>query len=239
MIEDLLSAGAERMELNIAPDAVAKMASFHRMLMEANQKMNLTRIVDDAEAVDGHYLDSLGLLRFDELLEGATSLCDVGSGAGFPGIPLAIALGDRIRVTLVDSLNKRVEFLNQAIEELELNAVAVHGRAEELARKSEFRDGFDLVTARAVAALPVLIELCMPFANKGGWLICYKGPATDQELGESKGALKAFSGELVAQHSVSIPGRDWDHRLLVFRKNAPTPKAYPRKPGDASRKPLK
>ena len=95
-----------------------------------------------------------------------------------------------------------------------------------------------MVTARAVAGLPVLLELCMPFAKKGGRLICYKGPAADQELGESAGALKAFSGELVAHHSISIPGRDWDHRLLAFQKNAPTPKVYPRKPGDASRKPL-
>ncbi|MBR4443037.1 MAG: 16S rRNA (guanine(527)-N(7))-methyltransferase RsmG [Clostridia bacterium] len=236
-MKTLVANGARAMGIELPDGAAEQFAQYHDMLVEANRIMNLTRVPDDpAEAVDRNYLDSLAPLTVPGLLDGVKTLCDVGSGAGFPGIPLSIARPD-IRVTLMDSLGKRVDFLNNVIERLRLNAEAVHLRAEEAAR-GVYRDLFDAATARAVAPLPVLLELAMPLVRQGGRFIAYKGPSLDDELSQSSAVMARLNAGKAACYAVSIPGRDWDHRLCVVSKLGATPKSFPRKPGEAARNPI-
>ena len=230
--------GAARMGISLPEGAANRLIQYHEMLTEANRVMNLTRVSEDAqESVDRNYLDSISPLSVPGLMDGVKTLCDVGSGAGFPGIPLAIVCPD-IHVVLMDSLGKRVKFLNQVIDALHLNAEAIHTRAEDAAKLPEYRDRFDLVTARAVAALPTLLELSLPFVRPGGRMLAFKGPSLDEELTASEKALKKLCAQPAASHSVTIPGRAWDHRLMVIRKTAPTPKTFPRKAGEAGRNPI-
>lgn len=230
--------GAREMGIDLPEPAAGQLVRYHEMLTEANRVMNLTRVSEDAqESVDRNYLDSLSPLSVPGLMDGVHSMADVGSGAGFPGIPLAIAC-PHIHVVMMDSLGKRIKFLSQVIDELKLNAEAIHTRAEDAARLPAYRDCFDLVTARAVAALPTLIELALPFARPGGRLLAFKGPSLDEEAAASGAALKRLCGQELAHYPVHIPGRDWDHRLMVIRKCAATPKAFPRKAGEAGRNPI-
>lgn len=236
-MRELIRAGAAAMGIPLPDDAPDKLVIYHDMLVETNKVMNLTRVPDDpAEAVDRNYLDSLAPLT-THLLDGIKTLCDVGTGAGFPGVPLAIARPD-IHVVLMDSLGKRVKFLESVIDRLSLNAEAVHIRAEDAAKLPVYRDHFDLVASRAVAALPVLCELTLPFVKTSGRLIAYKGPSLDEELAQSGAILKRMKSEYVETLPVAFPNRDWDHRLCVIRKNAPTPSAFPRKAGEAGRNPI-
>ena len=236
-MRELIRAGAAAMGIPLPDDAPDKLVIYHDMLVETNKVMNLTRVPDDpAEAVDRNYLDSLAPLA-THLLDGIKTLCDVGTGAGFPGVPLAIARPD-IHVVLMDSLGKRVKFLESVIDRLSLNAEAVHIRAEDAAKLPVYRDHFDLVASRAVAALPVLCELTLPFVKTSGRLIAYKGPSLDEELAQSGAILKRMKSEYVETLPVTFPNRDWDHRLCVIRKNAPTPSAFPRKAGEAGRNPI-
>lgn len=235
-MENLLSrARAAGIELNEAQ--AARLTRYHELLMQANQRMNLTRVpADPQEAIDRNYLDSLAPLRFGAL-RGVCTLIDVGAGAGLPGIPLSIALPD-VRVTLLDALGKRVKFLNEVIAELGLNAVALHARAEDAAHDPALRGTFDVVVARAVAPLNVLCELALPFLRVGGRLIAYKGPALNEELVQANFALRTLGGCAGESISTPIPGRDWDHRLQIIEKIRETPAAYPRKAGEPNRKPL-
>jgi len=215
-----------------------QICAYHDILIEVNKSMNLTRVPDTmAEAADRNYLDSLAPWLMTDWLDKAESLLDVGAGAGFPGLPLSIALPDT-RVVLLDSLRKRVDFINDVIRELGLNAQAVHFRAEEAAKRPELREKFSVVTARAVAALPTLCELTLPFAAVGGAFIAYHGPKADEELPQAKEAIRILGGGAVASVKAPMPGRDWDHRLVRIAKERSTPKAYPRKPGEPGRKPL-
>jgi 16S rRNA (guanine527-N7)-methyltransferase len=165
------------------------------------------------------------------------TLIDVGSGAGVPGVVLAIALPG-VNVTLLDALKKRVDFLNRVCEALHLNAHAIHTRSEDAARDKSLRDVFDCATARAVAGLPTLLELSLPFVRPGGFFLAYKGPALDEELPAAARALKLLNGQDRGPVSLPIPGRDWDHRLLIVDKLRPTPAAYPRRAGEPEKKPL-
>lgn len=237
-MKNMILAGAQQMGISLPDHAPEQLVQYHEMLMEANRVMNLTRVPENAqESVDRNYLDCLSPLSVSGLLDGVHTLCDVGSGAGFPGIPLSIAC-PQIHVVLMDSLGKRVKFLNQVIAALRLNAESIHIRAEDAARLPAYRDHFDLVTARAVASLPTLIELSLPFVRPGGHMLAFKGPSLDEELAVSQKALKKLCAQPVQSYTVSIPGRDWDHRLLLIRKNAPTPKCFPRKAGEAGRAPF-
>ena len=237
-MRELIRAGAAAMGIALPDDAPDKLVIYHEMLVETNRVMNLTRVPDDpAEAVDRNYLDSLAPLAAPHLMENVKTLCDVGTGAGFPGVPLSIARPD-IHVVLMDALGKRVKFLQSVIDRLNLNAEAVHIRAEDAAKLPDCRDRFDLAVARAVAALPVLCELTLPFVKAGGRFIAYKGPSLDEELSQSGAILKRMKSECLETRSVAFPGRDWDHRLCVVRKNAPTPASFPRKAGEAGRNPI-
>ncbi len=214
-----------------------KFAQYHAMLVEANARFNLTRVPEDIlEAIDRNYLDCIAPLALD-FPRGAASMIDVGSGAGFPGIPLAICR-PQIHVVLMDSLGKRVEFLQSVIEALSLNAEAVHLRAEDGARKSEYRDSFDLATARAVAPLNLLCEYLLPFVKPGGRMMALKGPGLDEEVAAAENALKLLGGRFLRAEQAVIPGRDWDHRIAWIEKVAPTPEKYPRKAGKPEKKPL-
>ncbi len=237
-MKDMIIRGALRMGIALPDSAPDQLIRYHEILTEVNQVMNLTRVSDDPqESVDRNYLDSISPLSVPHLMDGVKTMCDVGSGAGFPGIPLSIAC-PHIHVVMMDSLGKRVKFLNQVIAELHLDAEAVHTRAEDAAKLPSYRDQFDLVTARAVAALPTLLELSLPFVRPGGRMMAFKGPSLDEELAASEKALKKLCAQPIEQHSIRIPDRDWDHRLMMIRKTAPTPKAFPRKAGEAGRNPL-
>ena len=232
MLERAAAAG---IPLNM--EQAEKFESYHRMLIEANARFNLTRVPEDeAEAIDRNYLDCIAPLAVGFPAAHA-SLIDVGSGAGFPGIPLAICLPET-RIVLMDSLGKRVEFLESVIGELQLNAQAVHLRAEDGARKPEYREAFDLATARAVAPLNLLCEYLLPFVRVGGQMLALKGPGLDEEVAAAENALSVLGGRFLRSDALPIPGRDWDHRAAWIEKVAPTPDKYPRKAGKPEKKPL-
>lgn len=226
---------AKEMGVSLTPEQAEKMVRYHEMLVAANKQMNLTRVPDDmSEAADRNYLDSLNAVKH---LQGVRNLIDVGTGAGLPGIPIAIAC-PHIRVTLLDALQKRVGFLQSVIDALGLNAEAVHGRAEDAAKLPEFRDAFDAATARAVAEMNVLSEWLLPFVKPDGRMLALKGPTAEEELERAENALKQLNAEKVAVHPAPVPGRDWDHKIVEIKKTAPTPERFPRRAGVAEKKPL-
>ena len=224
------------MGIPMSQGQVEQFNTYHEMLVEANARMNLTRVPEDpAEAVDRNYLDCVAPLAGG--FPAANTAVDVGSGAGFPGIPLAIMLPD-IRFTLVDALGKRVDFLKTVIERLGLNAEALHLRAEDAARRDDLREGFDLAVARAVAPMNVLCEYMLPLVRVGGKMLALKGPGLDEELAQAENALRLLGGELERIQPLAIPGRDWNHRAAWIAKTAPTPQKYPRRAGTVEKKPL-
>ena len=233
---DLLLERAEKTGVKMSRAQAEKFAIYHRMLVERNAQFNLTRVPDDlSEAIDRNYLDSVSPLAKE--FPDVKRAVDVGSGAGFPGIPLAILRPDT-HFVLMDALGKRVEFLNDVIRELNLNAEAVHIRAEDAARKIEYRESFDLATARAVAALNLLSEYLLPFVKVGGCMLSYKGPGLDAEIAQAENALKILGGRIAKIEDIDIPDRDWAHKLCWIEKIAPTPEKYPRKAGKPEKNPL-
>lgn len=233
---DLLIARAGEMGVEMSREQAEKFEIYHKMLIERNAQFNLTRVPDDlSEAIDRNYLDCIAPLA--KGFPNVRTAVDVGSGAGFPGIPLSIMCPD-VRFTLMDALDKRVQFLNDVIRELELNAEAVHLRAEDGARKTEYREKFDLAAARAVASLNLLSEYLLPFVRVGGVMLCYKGPNLDEELDAASNALKLLGGRVKKTEDAFIPGRDWAHKLCWIEKTAPTPEKYPRKAGKPEKNPL-
>ncbi|WP_125770698.1 16S rRNA (guanine(527)-N(7))-methyltransferase RsmG [Companilactobacillus furfuricola] len=211
---------------------------FHE-LVETNKVMNLTSITEKEQVYLKHFYDSLILDFFDDaLIKDDLSICDVGSGAGFPSIPLKI-VNPNLQVTIIDSLNKRINFLNQLVDKLGLeNVNLVHGRAEELGQNKQYRQSFDLVTARAVASMAVLTELCLPFVKKGGQFIAMKADKASEELVEAKFAITTLGGKFEKQAEFELPNGAGSRNLIFVSKTKETPKKYPRKPGTPSRKPL-
>lgn len=224
--------------IELPVDKAEKLCIYHAMLMDWNTRMDLTAVTDEAEMMDRHYVDSLSALAQPEMLPEAARLIDVGTGAGFPGLPLAIARED-LQVTLLDAQQKRLNFLQAVIDRLSLkNVTLVHARAEDGARNKEHREQYDLAVARAVAPLNVLAEYLLPFVKTGGKVICWKGPALAEELESGRKAAFLLGGALGEQVKTTFPGRDWEHSLLTLEKTGKTPKIYPRKAGTPSRKPL-
>ncbi|GGA46622.1 ribosomal RNA small subunit methyltransferase G [Kroppenstedtia guangzhouensis] len=210
---------------------------YYRLLVEGNKKMNLTAITDEKAVFVKHFFDSLTPaphLSFSEV----DSLIDVGTGAGFPGIPLKIAY-PHLRLVLLDSLNKRVTFLRETVAQLGLHGVeCVHGRAEEVARRPLFRESFDVVTARAVAKLNVLAEYCLPFVRVGGWFVALKGADIEEEVGQARPGVRTLGGKAPDSISLSLPEGMGKRHLIFVTKERPTPKSYPRKVGTPVRNPL-
>jgi 16S rRNA (guanine527-N7)-methyltransferase len=212
--------------------------TYKELIQEWNEKINLTAITEDEQIIKKHFIDCIKSSRFCELGK-ATSIIDVGTGAGFPGIPLKIMYPDK-KIVLLDSLNKRVNFLNQVIGKLDLNNIeAFHGRAEEFSRKSDFREKFDIAVSRAVANMTLLSELCIPYVKIGGYFVALKGPSVDVELNEAKNAIEKLGGKLQEIIKVEIEDTDLQHNLVVIKKVKSTPAIYPRNSGNMTKKPLK
>ncbi|MDW0116474.1 16S rRNA (guanine(527)-N(7))-methyltransferase RsmG [Sporosarcina thermotolerans] len=211
--------------------------TYFRLLVEWNEKMNLTAITDAPSVYLKHFYDSI-TAAFHMDLSGSKSICDVGAGAGFPSIPLKICYPD-LSVTIVDSLNKRITFLHELAKELKLSNVEfVHSRAEDFGQNPKYREQFDIVTARAVARLSVLSELCVPLVKEGGVFISMKGAAAEEELMDAKKALTLLGAEMLDKHSFNLPVEESERNIFIFKKVKKTPKRYPRKPGVPNKTPI-
>lgn len=235
---DLMSVAAEDVGLQLSKGQYEGFMKYMRLLQEWNEKINLTAITEDEEVVKKHFIDCIKAFKRDEFKK-AETLIDVGTGGGFPGIPIAIMRSD-LKVTLLDSLNKRINFLNTVINELGLkNVTTIHSRAEDGARNKDLREKFDIATSRAVANMSVLSEFCLPYVKVDGHFIALKGPAVEQEIQESRNAIRTLGGQLVDICEVSIEGTELRHNLVIVKKVKPCEKIYPRKAGTITKKPIK
>lgn len=214
-------------------------ATYYNKLIEFNKKVNLTRITDKNEVYLKHFFDSITpLLEFSDLFKGEKSLCDVGAGAGFPSLPIKILCPD-LSITIVDSLGKRLKFLDELVSDLSLDKVTlVHSRAEDAGQNKNLREKFDLVTGRAVARMNVLSEYCLPLAKVDGYLVALKGPKAQDELAEAKNAIEVLGGSVKEVKELTLPDTDDERTLIVVKKVKATPKKYPRQAGTPNRKPL-
>ena len=238
-MKQMISAGLEELGLTgcVPKDAPAQLAQYGRMLLEKNQVMNLTAIREPEGVARLHFLDCATLLKYCDF-QGKT-LIDVGTGAGFPGMVLKI-LVPSLKVTLLDSLSKRLDWLTEVYEDLDgVDGITTsHGRAEEFALEKGFRDSFDFAAARAVANLRVLCELCLPFVKVGGHFLAMKSTGSNQELADAAHAVKLLGGKVVQVEDYPIPGTEITHRLIVVEKLAPTLKGYPRRWAKIQKEPL-
>lgn len=215
-----------------------QLEKYYEMLVEKNKVMNLTAITEYEDVLKKHFLDSLALSQLFDLKNKKVKLLDMGTGAGFPGIPLKIVFPE-LEVTLMDSLNKRIVFLQEVINELGLtNITAVHGRAEEAALKPEYREKYDFCVSRAVARLVSLAEFCLPFVKQGGCFVPYKSGEIKEELQEAKFALRELGGEYKATKEYILPNSDISRTLILVNKVKQTPKKYPRAGGKPLKQPL-
>ncbi|MBE6052696.1 MAG: 16S rRNA (guanine(527)-N(7))-methyltransferase RsmG [Clostridium sartagoforme] len=211
---------------------------YMRLLQEWNEKINLTAITEDEEVIKKHFIDCIKAFK-SNAVKNAKTIIDVGTGAGFPGLPIAI-MNPEVKVTLLDSLNKRVNFLNTVIAKLELNnVITIHSRAEDGARKTEFRENFDVATSRAVANMAVLSEFCLPYVKPNGYFVALKGPAIEDEIRDGKKAINTLGGELENIIEVNIEESDLKHNIVEVKKVRKCPKTYPRKAGSINKNPIK
>lgn len=235
---DLMSKSAEDVGLQLSKGQYEKFIDYMKLLQEWNEKINLTAIIDDEEIIKKHFIDSIKAFKRDEF-KIASSLIDVGTGAGFPGLPIAIMRAD-LNVTLLDSLNKRVSFLNTVINRIGAsNVTTIHSRAEDGAKDIKLRENFDIATSRAVANMSVLSELCLPYVKVGGSFIALKGPSVDQEIIESTNAIKILGGKILEVCEINIEDTELKHNLVVVKKIDRSPKGYPRRAGLISKNPIK
>ncbi len=233
---DRLEDALEKLNINRKVD-YDKFEKYMIGILEWNEKVNLTNITDHDEFIEKHYIDSIVIANQDEFIE-ADKIIDVGTGGGFPGVPLAILFPEK-NFILLDSLNKRLKIINQLTNEIGINNVTtIHGRAEELAKKPELRESFDMCLSRAVANLTSLSELCIPFVKKNGTFIAYKGPGINEELENAQKAIEILGGSISKIEDVNI-NNNMEHKLLFINKIKNTPKKYPRKPGEPIRNPIK
>lgn len=233
--------GLEQLSITLSGEQKQQFLTYYEYLAEKNKVMNLTAITEYEEVITKHFLDSLAVVKTScfkpEELAGKR-LIDIGTGAGFPGIPLKIAF-PKLEILLLDSLNKRINFLNEVTEMLGLTKInTVHGRAEDYAKQKEYRESFDFCVSRAVANLSTLSEYCIPFVKQGGCFISYKSGSVDQELIQAEKAVKILGGQREEVVRFSLADTDMDRSFVVIRKAKPTPKKYPRKAGLPSKEPL-
>ncbi|MDF2609161.1 MAG: rsmG [Lachnospiraceae bacterium] len=228
----------QNLGLTLSEKQIEQFMKYYDMLIERNKVMNLTAITEFEEVINKHFIDSLSIIKVYQTLENSNVL-DMGTGAGFPGIPLKIAFPS-INITLLDSLNKRVGFLNDVIQALDLNQItAIHGRAEDFGKNPAYREKFDLCVSRAVAKLSSLSEYCMPYVKINGYFIPYKSGNIEDELEEAKKAIKIFGGTIEAVVKFNLPGTDLERSFIVIKKVAITPKLYPRSAGKPTKEPIK
>lgn len=216
---------------------IQQFIQYYEMLVEWNQVMNLTAITEYDDVMKKHFVDSVSLIKAYDVNQNVTVI-DVGTGAGFPGLALKIAYPN-LQVTLLDSLNKRINFLNAVIDKLGLTGVeTVHGRAEDFAKPDKLREKFDLCVSRAVANLSTLSEYCLPFVKQGGLFISYKSEKISEEMTAAKNAIYVLGGKVVDQVEFTLPDSDIYRNLFVIQKERVTPKKYPRKAGLPAKEPL-
>jgi 16S rRNA (guanine527-N7)-methyltransferase len=235
---DILKQASDNENLDFNEDKYDKFIKYKELIKEWNEKVNLTAITEDSEIIKKHFIDSIKVFKFQEL-KNAKKVIDIGTGGGFPGIPMKI-INPSSKVVLLDSLNKRINFLNEVIKELKLNDIeTIHGRAEDFAQENRYRERFDVAVSRAVANLTVLTEFCLPYVKVGGCFVALKGPAIEEEMKEAKNAIKILGGDVEEILKVDIEGSDLNHNLVIIRKLKETPKKYPRKAGMVTKNPLK
>ena len=227
----------EKLNIQLNKKQMYQFMTYYEMMVETNKVMNLTAITEYDEVVDKHFVDSLSLIQAVDLNQ-PLKVIDVGTGAGFPGIPLKIAF-PQLKIVLLDSLNKRINFLNRVIEALELTDIeTIHGRAEDFGRNPEYRERFDLCVSRAVANLSTLSEYCLPFIQVGGYFIPYKSGTIQEELEASRRAVTLLGGNIAECLSYNLADTDMERSLVIIEKVKPTKKAYPRKAGKPTKEPL-
>ncbi len=237
MPAELLTRGAAILGIQLTAKQVDLYLKYLVLLGEWNKKINLTAIKAPEEVVVKHFLDSLSLIPYVQWKR-KMQILDVGAGAGFPGVPIKVARPET-EIVLLDSLKKRIEFLNKLICELELSGIsAVHGRAEDFGRRPDFREAFDLVVSRAVARLSVLVELCLPFVQVGGLFAAYKSTKAAVEINEARVAVTELGGKLSQQVEINLPGTAEKRTIVIIKKEKPTPEKYPRKAGVPEKRPL-
>lgn len=233
-------------QITLSDYQLSQFETYYEMLVERNKVMNLTAITEREDVILKHFIDSVALAGYMNLTARSLKVIDVGTGAGFPGIPLKIAF-PQLDITLFDSLQKRVNFLNEVIDVLHLNGksdtgigscTAIHGRAEEGGKNRVLREQFDLVLSRAVANMAVLSEYCIPFVRQGGYFVPYKTEKIDEELNQGKKAVSVLGGKIERVEKMQLADSDIGRSFVFIKKVKPTPKAYPRKPGTANKQPL-
>lgn len=233
----MLAQGLSAMGYESPETMTEKFLKFRSMLLEWNEKINLTAITDDEGIIYKHFLDSITCLEAP-IDFGGKRILDLGTGAGFPGIPMKIVRPD-LKITLMDSLNKRVHYLKEVCKVLELDGVScLHARAEEAARQKDMREQFDIVVSRAVANMSTLSEYCLPFVKVGGYFIAQKTEEAVEEIKAAQKAIRLLGGELLQIIPVQVPETDLKHNLVVIKKVKATPPAYPRKAGTPAKKPI-
>ena len=236
MINEILMKGASEWGLQVTEKVAGAFQKYYEILEEKNRVMNLTAITEENEAAALHFLDSLALLPMTDFKQ--KSVIDIGSGAGFPGLPLKL-MEPSLSLTLLDAQQKRIEFLNKLCDKLELKDVRCqHARAEEAAHMTEQRDYYDIAVSRAVARLNILCELCLPFVKPGGLFIAMKGTDSDSEIAEAAGAIQLLGAQLDQSADYTIPGTVITHRAVMIYKHGPTPDIYPRRYARIQKKPL-
>lgn len=226
-------------ELGLCPNEmqIRQFISFYEQLIEWNKFMNLTGITEYEEVIEKHFVDSLSIVKAVNL-EKVNTMIDIGTGAGFPGIPLKIMFPN-LKIILLDSLNKRIKFLNNIIEMNKLTDInAIHGRAEELAKNKEYRENFDICVSRAVANLSTLSEYCIPFVKTGGIFVPYKSGDIDEEVNNADHAVKVLGGNIQNVMKFCLPGTDIGRSFVIIKKEKETAKKYPRKAGTPAKEPL-
>lgn len=226
----------ENINLEISLEDANKFYKYMELLLEWNKKINLTAITEENEVIIKHFIDSLTIYKY---LNEAKSIIDVGTGAGFPGIPIKI-LNKEIDITLMDSLNKRINFLNEVVKNLNLERIScIHSRAEELGRDKKFREKYDVAVSRAVANMSTLVEYLLPFVKVGGMCICMKGSSIDEELKESEKAIKMIGGKVEKVEKIILPNSDYERNIVIIRKINNTNSKFPRKAGIPKKEPIK
>lgn len=233
----ILYKGLQELEIPLDKSQIDAFIQYYELLVEWNSFMNLTAITDFQEVCIKHFLDSLSLNKIMDCHQ-KLQVMDIGTGAGFPGIPLKIAFPE-LKITLLDSLGKRVKFLNEVIERLNLKDIeAIHGRAEDYAKATALRESYDICVSRAVANLATLSEYCLPYVKVDGVFVSYKSEKVVEEMEQAKKAITLLGGKIISQNEFMLPNSDIYRNLLVIQKEKITPKKYPRKAGLPSKEPL-
>ena len=226
---------SSKIDINLDNEICNKLYNYMNLLLEWNEKINLTAITDEKEIILKHFIDSFTINKF---INSGDKMLDIGTGAGFPGLPIKIIRAE-VDVFLMDSLNKRINFLNEVIESLQLkNIEAFHSRAEEMAKNNKFREKFDVVTSRAVAKLNILLEYMLPYTKVNGKCLCMKGPNIEEEIKEAEKALKILGGEVEKIEKFILPDSNIERKIIIIRKKSATPLKYPRKAGMPTKEPL-